>query len=87
MEIPADLTLRTSRSHVPDVIRFNMDYYTHWECEKCGEDIYSLSCNGVEYKEIPVFDLDHMSQTMLTCGSCGYIQGTGDIDVLGEDDF
>lgn len=44
-----------------------MEYYTHYECPKCDGDVYDLGMNFIEHKGIPVFDLDHNSQTMMTC--------------------
>ena len=95
-----------------------MEYYIHYECPKCEGDVYYKGLNLAEHKGIPVFDLDHCSQTSMTCGNqvwkneadevmteedynklptserekcygdeCNYQFGTGDIEVLGEDEW
>lgn len=71
-----------------------MDYLLHYECPKCEKDVYQRAINLVEEKGLPVFNLDDFSQTMMTCENtdekgdeCGYQFGTGDIEVLGEDEW
>lgn len=97
-----------------------MEYLLHYECPKCDGDVYSKGLNLIEHNGLPVFDIDHFAQVVMTCQNpmyvsfdddddiktpeeyqkltkeemenyyedeCGYSFGTGDIDVLGEDDW
>jgi len=63
-----------------------MEYYLHYECPKCGKDVYEKCANFVEHRGLPVFELDENSQTSMTCG-CGCEFGTGDIEVLDFDEM
>ena len=64
-----------------------MEYYLHYECPKCGEDVYERCLNTIEHKGLPVFDLDDNSQTMMTCPKCDCSFGTGDIEVYETDEM
>lgn len=44
-----------------------MEYYIHYECPKCGKDVYDRAANFVEHNGIPVFELDDNSQYQMTC--------------------
>lgn len=59
-----------------------MEYYLHYECPNCEEDVYERCLNTIEHNGIPVIDLDDNSQTCMTCHKCDCDFGTGDIDVI-----
>lgn len=59
-----------------------MEYYLHYECPKCGNDIYRLHINTIQHRGLPVFELDEFKQIHVMCNSCHANIGIGDIDMF-----
>lgn len=64
-----------------------MQYFIHGECPECEGDVYHRGLNLVEHKGLPVFDLDHTANTIMTCENYVYVKYKDEENRINEDDF
>jgi ribosomal protein S27AE len=60
-------------------------FYLFLECENCGEDVFFGPCLTLfQHKGLVAIPIDMGAQERLTCGSCGAVAYTGELEVMTE---
>ena len=63
-------------------------YYLAIDCPSCGEEItYGLCVTTEEHNGYPLIPWDTATQQLFSCDACGKRCGTGECELLSEDDL